>query len=103
MIDLHTNHIMKLSPQVFRDTDSKDIDLQKNKRFVIERILMKGGLQDVLWLIRHYGKDTIRQELLQSRYIDKRTLSFCAVIFNFNKEDCRCYKLNQSTTPLWDY
>jgi len=48
MIDLHTNHIMKLSPQVFRDTDSKDIDLQKNKRFVIERILMKGGLQDVL-------------------------------------------------------
>jgi len=39
---------MKLSPQVFRDTDSKDIDLQKNKRFVIERILMKGGLQDVL-------------------------------------------------------
>lgn len=35
------------SPYLFWDTEISNIDIQKHKRFIIERVLMKGKLEDL--------------------------------------------------------
>jgi len=94
---------MELQSKLFRDVEPSKLDLEKNKRFIMERILMKGSLKDVFALLKYYGLEAIKTEITQSRYIDKRTLSFCSVLFHVKKEDFRCSKLKQSMTPHWNY
>lgn len=47
-----------------------------------------------------YGLDKIRETSLKSRQLDRRTLYFCANLFNEPLVNFRCYteKLSNSTT-----
>jgi hypothetical protein len=91
------------SASLFWDVDKTQLDFEKNKRFVIERTLTHGTLSDWLLLKAHYGKPTIKAESMQVRYLDKRTLAFCAAYFNEPINNFRCYILKQSIPSHWDY
>jgi len=53
------NITMKLRQSLFWDTDVKNIDLQKNARYVIERVLDFGHPDEVSWLFKFYPKNQI--------------------------------------------
>lgn len=55
--------IGKVRNSLFWDTNFNNIDLIKNKRSVIQRILERGNKIEISELIKHYGKPTIKQEL----------------------------------------
>ncbi len=94
---------MELRPSLFWDTDVAKIDLQRHRAFVIERITSRGRLEEFREMLKYYGRDTVRDVLLQARYLDKRTLAFCALIFHVPKTAFRCYKLAQSNPEHWNY
>ena len=52
---------MELRQSLFWDTDPKKIDLQKNARYVIERVLEFGRPSETGWLFKTYPKDQIKQ------------------------------------------
>lgn len=52
---------MKLRKSLFWDTDVKDIDLKKNARYVIERVLEFGYPKEVGWIIKNYPKSEIKR------------------------------------------
>ncbi|MDR0859685.1 MAG: hypothetical protein LBO09_01515 [Candidatus Peribacteria bacterium] len=54
-------------------------------------------------VLHYYGREKVKQTLLQTRYLDKTALAFSAGLFNLKKEDFRCYKLSQSIPQLWNY
>jgi len=54
---------MKLRQTLFWDTNPNKIDLQKNARYVIERVLEFGHLDEIGWLFKTYPKDEIRQAM----------------------------------------
>lgn len=91
------------SASLFWDVDKSQLDFEKHKRFVIERTLTHGTLNDWFLLKAHYGKPTIKAECMQVRYLDKRTLAFCAAYFNEPINNFRCYILKQSNPSHWDY
>ena len=91
------------SKNLFWDVDADDLDIQENARFIIERVLMRGRIQDWLTINRIYGLDKIKEEAVRIRYLDKVTLNFCSTYFHIPKSQFRCYNQPQSIQQLWDY
>lgn len=52
---------MKFRESLFWDTNPKNIDLDKNARYVIERVLEFGRLNEVSWLFKQYSKEAIKK------------------------------------------
>ncbi|MCU0425280.1 MAG: hypothetical protein MUF71_06600 [Candidatus Kapabacteria bacterium] len=97
---------MQLSPALFWDVRPETIDWDAHARFVIERVLTRGTLEDWRTIVRFYGLERLAQEVVQMRSLDRQTLAFCSVVFDIPKEQFRCYN-NSITTPslrkLWDF
>lgn len=94
---------MEFSKGLFWDVDENKLDFEKNSGQIIPRVFMRGTIEDIVQVLRYYGKERVKKTLLQTRYLDKLTLAFSIGFFNLKKEDFRCYKLNQSIPQLWDY
>ncbi len=94
---------LNLRPSLFWDVDVKTIDLQKHRLSVIERTAMRGRMDEFRNMVQYYGKETVKDTLLHARYLDKRTLSYCSVIFDVPITEFRCYKLAQLNPGHWDY
>ena len=94
---------LTLRPNLFWDVDVQTIDLQKHKTSVIERIVTRGRWTEFLEILQFYGKPTVKEVLLNARWLDKRTLAFCSAIFNTPSSEFRCYKLAQLNPEHWDY
>lgn len=73
---------------LFWDVDFKTIDTKRHKRFVIERILARGDVEDFHFAERLYGSDALRETLLKAKTIDQKSLSFWCFYFNIDKRQC---------------
>jgi len=94
---------MNLPKYLFWDTDITSIDFNKNARFVIQRVIQKGALNDWTTIKKHYGLDFIKQEILLMRNLDIKTLHFFSVYFDLPKTKFRCYTTQQSTLQHYSY
>jgi hypothetical protein len=94
---------LTLRQNLFWDVDVNTIDLQKHQASVIERIVTRGRWEEFKDLLQFYGKPTVKEVLLNTRWLDKRTLAFCSAFFNIPITEFRCYKLAQSNPGHWDY
>lgn len=92
-----------LSATAFWDVDTQTIDYDKNARFVIEKVMNYGLWTDILEVMTFYGRDRVKQEVVQAAYLKKKTLSFCCVIFDLTPNQFRCYTRQQSTPVPWTY
>ncbi|MEK9185372.1 MAG: hypothetical protein AAB863_01220 [Patescibacteria group bacterium] len=54
---------MKFRQSLFWDTDPKRIDVHKNARYIIERILELGQPDEVRWLFETYPKNQLEQTM----------------------------------------
>jgi len=73
---------------LFWDVDQKNIDPKRNKRFIIERILARGDVDDFRFAQGVYGDDSIKETLLKAKTIDRKSLSFWCFYFNIDKQQC---------------
>lgn len=73
--------------------DVATVDLQENKKFIIERILNYGDEDDFRWAMQTYGSDEIKEILLHTKALDDKSLVFWCQYFNL--DDSICLK-NQS-------
>lgn len=71
---------IKLRQSLFWDVDPKTIDLKKNARYVIERVMDFGRDDEVRWLIRYYPKKSIEEALTKSRQLQPRTRALWTLI-----------------------
>jgi hypothetical protein len=100
---LMINSTIGLTPNIFWDIDASSIDWQQHADFVIERVLMRGTFEDWIAIKNFYGIEKIKNTVLFTRYLDKKTLGFCSIIFNIPKEQFRCHTYRQLNRELWDY
>ena len=91
------------SKNLFWDIDETELDIQQNRRFIIERVLTRGRMSDWWSLIQLYSFDVIKIEVVQIRYLDNITLNFCSTFFHLPKTAFRCYNQPQSIQQLWQY
>jgi len=86
---------MNLPNHLFWDIDLKSLDYKSNARFVIQRVIQKGSIDDWKMIKAFYGLEFIKKEILQMRDLDPLTLNFFSTYFGINKKDFRCYTTNE--------
>ena len=70
------------SQYLFWDTPIEMIDLQKYKKYIIERVLSKGFLKDFYLVLKIYSNEEIIRAIKSSKSLDKKTVNFCSNYFN---------------------
>lgn len=85
----------KFSRYLFWDTDPDKVNFDKNARYVIEKIVSRGQIEDWNEMKRYYGLDKVKEETKRIRYLDSRILNFLATFFGIPREEFRCYTQKQ--------
>ena len=86
-----SDFIQSLSQRLFWDVDSKTIDDREHCRYVIQRVLERGSIEDIKATIAHYTTPVMIAEAQQIRSLDPVTLAFAACLGNVNEDTFRCY------------
>lgn len=72
---------------LFWDVDVDKVNLQLQKDFIIQRVFLRGGMNDVKTVFSLYSRIEIIEALKKSRELDKVTHNFCSNYFNISKEE----------------
>ncbi|MBI2096410.1 MAG: hypothetical protein HYT43_02140 [Candidatus Taylorbacteria bacterium] len=64
---------MELRQSLFWDVDPKNVDLEKNAEYVIERVLDFGHDEEVRWLRNFYDNALLKKVVLKSRSLRPET------------------------------
>lgn len=72
---------------LFWDVNPEKLDWKKNSRFIIERVMVRGGMKDVKVVMNLYTRAEIIDALKKSRDLDVVTHNFCSNYFNIPKAE----------------
>ena len=81
--------------------DIAEIDPEKNRKFIIERILNFGDEEDFSFAMKSYGEDGIKEGLLQSKALDKKSLFFWCQYFNVDQNKCLKKQSTEKRSWFW--
>ncbi len=82
---------LELRTTCFWDVDIKKPDREKDKFFIISRVLEYGTMEDVVSLLSEYDSAEIAQVVRRSRIIDRPTANFWRLILDIRKSEIiRC-------------
>ena len=87
--------IMQFSPHLFWDVEREKIDFNKNKKWLIHRVLEYGLLKDWVLISEYYGIKEIAQTAINFKDLDKKSISFISVLSEIPKEKFLCYNTRQ--------
>jgi len=79
-----------LSQRLFWDVDPDATDERVHCRYVIQRVLERGSLEDIRATISHYTMPRVIAEAWQIRSLDPVTFAFAACLGNVKEETFRC-------------
>lgn len=94
--------IQSFSNNLFWDTDPSTISMETSSRYIIQRVLEYGQMNDWRLINQYYGLQKIVEECKQMRTLDPVCLSFICTISHTKEEDYRCYHFRQSFPKLWN-
>ncbi|MDR0961754.1 MAG: hypothetical protein LBM62_04240 [Mediterranea sp.] len=94
--------INQLSPVLFWDIDTEQLDMDKHAGQLIARVLEYGMWEDWKLILSFYGLNRIVREMKQVRSLDPVALSYICALSDTKKEDYRCYHFRQSNPTLWN-
>ena len=89
------------SPNLFWDADPKDLDLVKHKKYVVQRVLERGTLDDMRHMFAMYGFDDVVATSKMLRSLEPKSFAFIVNLSGQPKESFRCYTLRQSNQAPW--
>lgn len=92
-----------LSNHLFWDIDINTLDLEKNKKQIIHRVLDYGLIDDWKFIQNYYGISKIAETALTIRDLEKKSATFIALLANIPKEKFLCYTTTQSTPQHWNF
>lgn len=67
------------------------MELEKNKRFVIERVIQRGSRKDFDLLLAYFGKEKIKDVVKQLPWLNEKDQAFVHVFFNIPYNEMKCY------------
>jgi hypothetical protein len=70
------------SQQLFWDAALENIDNEKHKNYIIERVISRGGLEDFFYLLKMYQRSEIVDAVKKSKVLDAKTVNFCSLYFD---------------------
>ena len=100
---METMNQPKLSKRVFWDIDFNSLDYEKDRFYIIERVMNYGLWDDFLEVAKFYGRETLRTEIVKSAYLKEDVLNFLCLYLKLKPSEFKCYKQRRSTETHWNY
>lgn len=92
-----------ISKKAFWDVAFAELDFEKDSLYIMAKIFNYGSWDDQVEIMRYYGLDRIRNEIIHSGYLRNTVLSFLCVILHLQKTEFACYKKKQLNPIPWNY
>jgi hypothetical protein len=103
MIELKNDkNTMKLRSTLFWDVNKENLDAQRSKSLIVERVLTRGTIEEFIQMTRFYSIEEISQTVVKIGCMDRKTLNFISGYFNIPKENFLCYTKKQSNLSHWN-
>ncbi len=83
--------VRRLPKRLFWDVPISSVEEGTHKLFIVQRVLERGGLEDIRRTIGYYSLPVVIKAAQEIRSLDPVTLAFAACIGNVPKESFRCY------------
>lgn len=94
---------LNINKRLFWDVDYEEIDFEENSVFVIGRVFNFGSLDDVLEILKKYGEDRVKKDIVKETELTSKTLNFASKYFSIPIKNFRCYIRKQSNPVFWNY
>lgn len=79
----------------FWDTKFDELDIRKNKRYIISRLYCYGNLKAIKWIKATYSKEDIKEVAIKSRDLKPLVANYLRQQFNLEKEEMAYYRAVQ--------
>jgi hypothetical protein len=97
---MEDNILSKLSDYLFWDDNINLLDPNIDRNLILERVFSRGTENDEKEVLNYYGTNSIKNTILNIKYLDKKTLNYLSIIFSIPKEEFKCYKHSLSESPF---
>jgi hypothetical protein len=87
----NNNILFRFSPHIFWNCDVKKLDVQKDKKIIIERIIEYGSESDEMLMWKIYNYNTIKKIAVNDVNLNREKLMYMSVIFNIKEKKFKCY------------
>jgi hypothetical protein len=93
----------QISSRSFWDVRFEDLDFDKDKSFIIEKVMNYGVMSDFVCALKFYGKEIIREEIIKAAYLKKDVLNFVCFYFDLKPIQFQCYSKRQLHPQLGNF
>jgi len=84
----------QISQHLLWDVNSNNIDWHSMRKFIVQRVIERGGMNDFYALFKLYGGINGVREIIKELpvVLNPRDEALIRTIFNLKKKDLQCYK-----------
>lgn len=87
---------------LFWDVTHSELDPIIHQRFIVERILARGDMDDLAWANAKYGEDVLKETFLSAKSLDRRSVAFWSHYFNIDPTLCTKKPSQLRQEPFWN-
>lgn len=84
--------IPKEYKKYFWDTDFDNLDLMKNKNYIIARLYCYGDILEIKWIHNTYSQEEIKEVAKKSRNLNPIVANYLKNKYHLKKEEMAYYK-----------
>lgn len=84
----------------FWDVDFDSLDPDNLSFFIIKRILDKGNTNSLIWLLSKYSKEQIKDTVIRTRDISRKTAQFWTDMLGLNYLQVTCLQKPYNPIPF---
>lgn len=84
----------------FWDTNFNTLNPQKYPQFVLKRLLDHGNTTAVRWALKHYSKQDIKNLLLTTKDLTRKSANYWAKVFNIKNQQVLCLQKPYHQQPF---
>ncbi len=82
----------------FWDVKFEELDSKTHAFLIIKRVLDRGALSDIRWLLKTYREDEIKKVVMQTKDLSRPTANFWADMLHVDKSQVVC--LQKPYSPI---
>jgi len=92
MIIRSVNGQLFIRESLFWDVSKDNLDPERNRQLIIERVITRGNLDEFSGLIHFYGTRKIKNTLKSIKALDKKSRNFVVTFFGLEEKELACYQ-----------
>jgi len=91
------------SAALFWDVEAEGIDFDKHRRWVVQRVVELGQIEDWRAICELYTFDGVVESAQQARTLEPKAFAFLCLMSGKPEESFRCFTTQSYTQTHWAY